>query len=90
MYELLWWQNSHVLIISFSSVSIQGSGEDIWSHVGLSRYVMNSEVIFLQVCMPSGCSAVEVLGGLPVLEVCMIGEDDKGEFCPSQVVLPVG
>jgi hypothetical protein len=40
--------------------------------------------------MPLGCSSIEVLWCLPVLEVHMIREDDEGELGPSQVVSPVG
>jgi hypothetical protein len=51
---------------------------------------MDDKVVFLQVRMPSGCTPVEVLWGFPILEVRVVGEDDKGEFRPSQIVLPVG
>ena len=39
--------------------------------------------------MPSGCSAIQVSGGFPVLEVGMVGADDEGSFCPSKIVSPV-
>jgi hypothetical protein len=46
-YEFLWWQHSYILVVFFPLVSVEGFEEDVGSCVGLSRYVMNSEVIFL-------------------------------------------
>ena len=40
--------------------------------------------------MPSGCSAVQVSRGFPVLEVGMVSVDDEGGFCPSKVMSPMG
>ena len=40
--------------------------------------------------MPTSGSAIEVLGGFPVLEVGMVGLDDEGYFSPTQVRPPMG
>ena len=40
--------------------------------------------------MPSGRASVQVPWGLPVLEVCMVGEDGERVFGPTQIVSPVG
>ena len=40
--------------------------------------------------MPSGCVTVQVPGGFPVLEVGVVGTDDKEGFCPTKIVSPVG
>jgi hypothetical protein len=90
LYKFLWWQHSYISVVFFPLVGVEGSEEDVGSCVGLSRYVMDSEVIFLQVCMPSGSPLVKVFQGLPILEVYMVHEDDKGEFGPPQVVSPMG
>jgi hypothetical protein len=88
--ELFRWEYDYILIILFALIGDRGSRKDVWACVGFPRYVMDNEVIFLQVHMPSGCVPVEVLWGFPILEVHVVSKDDKGEFCPSQVVLPVG
>jgi hypothetical protein len=88
--EFLRWEYNYVPVVFFPLVGSQGPRKDVWSHVGFPRYVVNDEVIFLQVCMPLGHSSIEILWGLPVLEVRMVGEDNEGEFSPSQVVSPVG
>jgi hypothetical protein len=88
--ELLRWEYDHISIVLFALVSSWGSRQDVWSHVGFPRYVVDDEVILLQVRVPSGHSSVEVLQGLPILEIRVIGEDDKGESGPSQVVSPMG
>jgi hypothetical protein len=89
-YEFLRWEYGYVSIVSFALIGSRGSRKDVWARVGFPRYVMDDEVVFLQVCVPPGCTSVEVLWGFPILEVCMVSEDDKREFCPSQVVPPVG
>src|SRR5229473_5207486 len=40
--------------------------------------------------MPAGHSSVEVLWGFPILEVCVVGDDNERMFGPTQVVSPVG
>jgi hypothetical protein len=89
-YELLRQEYSYVLVVLFPLVNVQRSREDIQSCVGFAGYVMDDEVVLLQVCMPPGCSSVEVLQCFPVLEVCMVHKNNEGKFGPSQVVLPVG
>jgi hypothetical protein len=82
-YEFLRQEYNYVSVILFSLVDGWGSREDVWPHVGFPRYVVDDEVILLQVCMPSGCSSVEVLWGLPVLKICVVHEDNEGKFGPS-------
>jgi hypothetical protein len=89
-YEFLRWEYGHISVVSFALIDGRGSRKDVWARVGFPSYVMDDEVVFLQVCMLLGCASVEVLWGFPVLEVCMVGEDDEREFCPSQVMPPVG
>jgi hypothetical protein len=88
--EFLRWEYDYVPVVLFALVSSRGSRKDVWSCVSFPRYVVNDEIIFLQVRMPLGRSSVEVLWGLPILEVRMVSEDDKGESGPSQVVSPMG
>jgi hypothetical protein len=88
-YKFLWWQHGYISVVLLPLVSVEGSGEDAGSCVGLSRYVMDSEVVFLQVCMPSGSPSVKVFWGLPILEVCVVCEDNEGKFGPLQVVSPM-
>jgi hypothetical protein len=88
--ELFRWEYNHVSIVFFALISNQGSRKDVWARVGFPRYVVNDEIIFLQVCMPLGCTLVKVFQGLPILKVRMVSEDDEGEFSPSQVVSPMG
>jgi hypothetical protein len=88
--KFLRWEYDHVPIVLFALVGSRGSGEDVWSRVGFSRYVVNDKVVFLQVHMPPGRSLVEVLWGLPILEIHVIGKDDKGEPGPPQVMSPMG
>ncbi len=40
--------------------------------------------------MPAGRVSVQVSWGFPILEVCVVGEDDKRVFGPTQVVSPMG
>jgi hypothetical protein len=81
--ELFGWEYDHVLIVFLALVSSRGSRKDVWSHVSFPRYVVNDEVVFLQVHMPLGHTPVKIFWGFPVLEVRMVGEDDEGEFGPS-------
>jgi hypothetical protein len=89
-YELLRQEYSYILVVLFPLVDVQRSREDIWPCVGLAGYVMDNKVILLQVCMPPGCSLVEVLRCFPVLEVRMVHKDNEGKLGPSQVVSPMG
>jgi hypothetical protein len=89
-YKLLRWEYGYVLVVLFPLINVRGSGEDIQPCIGFAGYVMDNKVVFLQIRMPPGYSLVEVLWCLPVLEVRMVHEDDKGELGLSQVVSPVG
>src|SRR5258707_8674470 len=40
--------------------------------------------------MPASRASVQVSWGFPVLEICVVGKDNKRMFGPSQVVSPVG
>ena len=77
------------LVVGFALVCSGKSGECVGGNVGLSRDVENFVVVFLQVCMPSCCSPIEVSWGFPILEVCVVRHDCEGVFCPAQVWPPV-
>ncbi len=51
--------------------------------------MLNDEVIFLEVGVPSSHLTVQLLGSFPILEVGVIGEDGEWGFRPSQIVSPV-
>jgi hypothetical protein len=71
------------LIVFFALVSSLGSGKDVWSCVSFPRYMVNDEVVFLQVCMPLGHMPIKIFRGFPILEVHVVGEDNEREFGPS-------
>jgi hypothetical protein len=87
--EFLRWEYNYILVVLFPLVGSCGPKKDVWPCVGFPRYVMNDEIVFLQVYMPLGHPSIEILWGLPVLEVCMVSRNNEGKFSPSQVVLPV-
>jgi hypothetical protein len=89
-YEFLRWEYGYILVVLLPLVDVQRSREDVQPCVGLAGYVMDNEVILLQVCMPLGCSSVEVLRCFPVLEVHVVYKDNEGKLGPFQVVSPVG
>jgi hypothetical protein len=82
LHKFLRWEDDHVSVVLLPLVSGRGSREDIRPGIGFPRYVVDNEVVLLQVCMPPGHSSIEVLWGFPVLEVCVIGEDNEGKFGP--------
>jgi hypothetical protein len=88
--ELFGWEYNHVLIVFLALIGSRGSRKDVWPCVGFPRYVVNDEIVFLQVRVPPGCMPVKVFRGFPILEVRMVGKDDEGEFSLSQVVSPMG
>src|SRR5229473_2666364 len=87
--ELRRWEDNHVPVVFLALFDIQRSRQDIWARVRFTRDVMNLEVVFLQVGVPSCCPPVQVLWRFPVLQIRMVSEDDKREFSPSQVVSPM-
>ena len=85
----MWRDNGDIFVVLFSVVFPRWSRQCIGSSVGFARDVLQDVIVFLEVCMPSGCATVQVSGGFPVLEVGMVSADDEGGFCPSKIVSPV-
>ena len=86
----VWRDDGDVLVVFFSMVLTRWSRQCISSSIGFARDVLQDVIIFLEVCMPSGCVMVQVSRRFPILEVGMVSVDDEGGFCPSKVVSPVG
>ena len=82
-YEFFFWEYYDIFIVSFSFVSTWRSREHVRGCVCFTQYIKDFIVVFLEVGMPPGCSSIEVLRGLPVLQVCMVSHDGEGEFGPS-------
>jgi hypothetical protein len=59
--KFLRWEYDYIPVVFFALVGSWGSRKDVWSCVSFPRYVVNDEVIFLQVHMPLGRSLIEVL-----------------------------
>ena len=86
----VWRDDGDVLVVLFSMVFTRWSRQCIGSSIGFTRDVLQDVIIFLEVCVPSGCATVQVSRRFPVLEVGMVSANDEGGFCPSKVVSPVG
>jgi hypothetical protein len=71
------------LVVLLSLVHFRWSRKGICCYVVFARDVLYEVVVFLEVSMPVCCSTVEVFGGFPILEVCIIGKDGEGVFSPS-------
>lgn len=61
------WDDWHASVVIFTLVNTKWSGECVCRDVFLARYVLNEAVVFLQICVPSCSSSVEVFRGFPVL-----------------------
>jgi hypothetical protein len=78
-----WGANAHsdqfggkhgdILVVFFRVILCQELGQYIWKGVGLPRDVLEDKVIFLQVSMPLRSALIQVSGGLPILEVSVVG-----------------
>jgi hypothetical protein len=89
VYESFRGNECDILVVVFSLISVGWSGQGIGWNVCVSGNIFDLVIVFLEVSVPSCCPSVEVLGGFPVLEVGVVGDNYEWFFCPSEVWPPV-
>ena len=65
--EEFWFKESLIFVVIFSLIRIWWARQFVRWGIDLARDVLDGKVIFLEVGMPSCCSMIEFLWGLPIL-----------------------